>query len=133
MASIRQILCAMLFAIVAASTCAQNYPTRPIRIIVPTAAAGPTDLTARAIAQRMTEAWGQQIIIDNRGGAGGIIAHEIAAKAAPDGYTLISRRQRDSSSIRCSTRRRTIRFGTLRRYRSARSIHSCCSRTLKCP
>jgi tripartite-type tricarboxylate transporter receptor subunit TctC len=68
---------------------AQNYPTRPIRIIVPTAAAGPTDITARAIAQRMTEAWGQQIIIDNRAGAGGIIAHEIAAKATPDGYTLI--------------------------------------------
>ena len=89
MTSVRGILCAMLFAIVAVSTCAQNYPTRPIRVIVPTAAAGPTDLTARAIAQRMTEVWGQQIIIDNRGGAGGIIAHEIAAKAAPDGYTLI--------------------------------------------
>jgi tripartite-type tricarboxylate transporter receptor subunit TctC len=67
----------------------QNYPVRPIRIIVPTPAAGPTDFTARAIAQRMTEAWGQQIIIDNRGGAGGIIGHEIAAKATPDGYTLI--------------------------------------------
>ncbi|MGZ5092167.1 MAG: tripartite tricarboxylate transporter substrate binding protein [Burkholderiales bacterium] len=68
---------------------AQNYPVRPIRIIVPNPAAGPTDFTARAIAQRMTEAWGQQIIIDNRAGAGGIIAHEIAAKATPDGYTLI--------------------------------------------
>jgi tripartite-type tricarboxylate transporter receptor subunit TctC len=56
---------------------------------VPNPAAGPTDFTARAIAQRMTEAWGQQIIIDNRAGAGGIIAHEIAAKATPDGYTLI--------------------------------------------
>src|SRR5690242_3634366 len=68
---------------------AQRYPVRPIRIIVPTAAAGPTDITARLIGQRMTETWGQQIIIDNRGGAGGIIAHEIAAKATPDGYTLI--------------------------------------------
>jgi tripartite-type tricarboxylate transporter receptor subunit TctC len=68
---------------------AQNYPTRPIRIIVPNPASGPTDFTARLIAQRMTEVWGQQIIIDNRAGAGGIIAHEIAAKATPDGYTLI--------------------------------------------
>jgi tripartite-type tricarboxylate transporter receptor subunit TctC len=68
---------------------AQNYPIRPIRIIVPTPAGGPTDFTARAIAQRMTDAWGQQIIIDNRGGAGGIIAHDLASKATPDGYTLI--------------------------------------------
>lgn len=68
---------------------AQNYPIRPIRIIVPSAAGSPSDITARAIAQRMTDAWGQQIIIDNRGGAGGIIAHELAAKATPDGYTLI--------------------------------------------
>src|SRR4051812_2728733 len=68
---------------------ARHYPTRPVRVIVPNPAGGPTDFTARAIAQRMTEAWGQQIIIDNRAGAGGIIAHEIAAKASPDGYTLI--------------------------------------------
>lgn len=67
----------------------QSYPARPIRIIVPTTPGGPADFTARAIAQRMTEAWGQQVIIDNRGGAGGIIAHELAAKAIPDGYTLI--------------------------------------------
>jgi tripartite-type tricarboxylate transporter receptor subunit TctC len=56
---------------------------------VPNPAGGPTDFNARAIAQRMPEPWGQQIIIDNRGCAGGIIAHEIAARAAPDGYTLI--------------------------------------------
>ena len=68
---------------------AQTYPNRPIRLIVPTPAGGPTDITARVIAQRMTEDWGQQVIIDNRGGAGGIIGHEIAAKATPDGYTLI--------------------------------------------
>src|SRR5215831_17103937 len=66
-----------------------NYPARPIRIIVPSQAGGPIDITARTIAQRMTEAWGQQIIIDDRAGAGGIIAHELAAKANPDGYTLI--------------------------------------------
>jgi tripartite-type tricarboxylate transporter receptor subunit TctC len=72
-----------------ARTDGSSYPVRPIRIIVPTTPGGPADFTARAIGQRMTDAWGQQIIIDNRGGAGGIIGHEIAAKAAPDGYTLI--------------------------------------------
>jgi tripartite-type tricarboxylate transporter receptor subunit TctC len=65
------------------------YPVRPIRIIVPTAAGGPTDITARAIGQRLTEVWGQQVVVDCRPGAGGIIAHELAAKATPDGYTLI--------------------------------------------
>jgi tripartite-type tricarboxylate transporter receptor subunit TctC len=76
-------------ALAQSSPDARNYPMRPIRVIVPNPAGGPTDFTARAIAQRMTDAWGHQIIIDNRGGAGGIIAHEIAARAAPDGYTLI--------------------------------------------
>ena len=75
-----------------ASTLAQpktDYPNRPIRIVVPGTAGSANDFTARAISQRFTEAWGQQIVIDNRSGAGGIIAHEIAAKANPDGYTLI--------------------------------------------
>jgi tripartite-type tricarboxylate transporter receptor subunit TctC len=67
----------------------QTYPVRPIRIIVPGSAGSANDFTARAIAQRLTDAWGQQIVIDNRTGAGGIIAHELAAKAPPDGYTLI--------------------------------------------
>jgi tripartite-type tricarboxylate transporter receptor subunit TctC len=68
---------------------AQSYPARPIRIIVPGTAGSANDFTARAIGQRFTDAWGQQVVIDNRAGAGGIIAHEMAAKAAPDGYTLI--------------------------------------------
>jgi tripartite-type tricarboxylate transporter receptor subunit TctC len=67
----------------------QGYPVRPIRIIVPGSAGSANDFTARVIAQRMTDAWGQQIVIDNRSGAGGIIAHELATKATPDGYTLI--------------------------------------------
>ena len=56
---------------------------------MPGTAGSANDFTARAIAQRLTDAWGQQIVIDNRAGAGGVIAHEIAAKATPDGYTLI--------------------------------------------
>lgn len=67
----------------------QDYPNRPIRIVVPGSAGSANDFTARAIAQRFTEAWGQQMVIDNRSGAGGVIAHEIAARANPDGYTLI--------------------------------------------
>ena len=66
-----------------------DYPNRPIRIVVPGSPGSANDFTARAISQRFTDAWGQQIVIDNRSGAGGIIAHEIAAKANPDGYTLI--------------------------------------------
>src|SRR5436190_1683824 len=67
---------------------AQLYPSKPIRLIVPFAAGGGTDLTARAIAQRLTEAWGQPVIVDNRPGANGTIGVDIAAKSAPDGYTL---------------------------------------------
>ncbi|HKA46148.1 MAG TPA: tripartite tricarboxylate transporter substrate binding protein [Burkholderiales bacterium] len=67
----------------------QPYPARPIRIIVPGTPGSSNDFTARAVAQRLTDAWGQQIVIDNRAGAGGIIGHELAVKSAPDGYTLI--------------------------------------------
>ncbi len=65
-----------------------NYPNRQIRMIVPFAAGGPTDAIARAIAQKLNEAWGQPVVVDNRGGAGGNIGTEIAAKSPPDGYTL---------------------------------------------
>jgi tripartite-type tricarboxylate transporter receptor subunit TctC len=75
--------------VLAQSKAGQTYPNRPIRIIVPGTAGSANDFTARAIAQRLTELWGQQMVIDNRAGAGGVIAHEIAAKANPDGYTLI--------------------------------------------
>lgn len=81
------LLAAVCLAMSSAS--AQTYPARPIRVIVPGSAGSANDFTARAIAQRLTEAWGQQIVIDNRSGAGGIIAHELAAKAPADGYTLI--------------------------------------------
>ena len=67
----------------------QNYPVRPIRIIVPTSAGSATDFTARAIGQRLTELWGQQVVIDDRAGAGGVIGHDLTAKSAADGYTLI--------------------------------------------
>lgn len=67
----------------------RTYPVKPIRIIVPFAAGGPTDTHSRWAAQQLTAAFGQQVIVDNRGGAGGVIGTEAVAKAAPDGYTLL--------------------------------------------
>ena len=77
----------MLFA--AMETHAQPYPTRPIRLIVPYPPGGGTDIVSRPIAQKLTDAFGQQVVVDNRGGANAIIGTELAAKASPDGYTLL--------------------------------------------
>ena len=66
----------------------QAYPAKPVRIIVPFAPGGATDIVTRLLALKLTEAWGQQILVDNRAGAGGNIGGELAAKSPPDGYTL---------------------------------------------
>lgn len=67
---------------------AQTFPVRPVRLIVPFPAGGPTDAVARTFASKFSEAWGQQVIIDNRGGANTIVAAEMVSKAPADGYTL---------------------------------------------
>lgn len=68
---------------------AQNYPTRPVKIVVPFATGGPADNYARFIAQRLQESMGQTFVVDNKPGAGSVIGTDVAAKAAPDGYTLL--------------------------------------------
>ena len=68
---------------------AQPYPSRPIRLVVPFPAGGPLDVTARAIGQKLTETWGQPVVVDNRPGAGGNIGADLVAKSSPDGYTVL--------------------------------------------
>lgn len=79
----------MAIALMVTSTVsAEDFPTKPIRIIVPFSAGGATDVTTRVVAQKLTEIWGQNIVVDNRAGAGGNIGAELAAKSPADGYTL---------------------------------------------
>ncbi|MDB5867010.1 MAG: hypothetical protein JWO70_4816 [Betaproteobacteria bacterium] len=80
--------CIVAALAVGGAAIAQSYPVKPVRIIVPFAPGGGTDIIGRAIAPRLSEALGQQVIIDNRPGAGTIIGAELAARAAPDGYTM---------------------------------------------
>src|ERR1700709_1720194 len=70
------------------SAVAQEFPTKPIKLIVPFPAGGPNDIIARVIGQRMSELLKQPILIDNRGGAGGVLGTDNLAKAKPDGYTI---------------------------------------------
>jgi tripartite-type tricarboxylate transporter receptor subunit TctC len=79
----------LAFALAATSGWAQAYPTKPIRVIVPFPAGGPVDQTARALGTRLGTSLGQSIIIDNKGGAGGLLGADAVAKSAADGYTLL--------------------------------------------
>src|SRR6478672_5348045 len=82
-------LTAVALAVASAGIEAQNYPTRPIRLVVASSAGGGSDLLARTLGVKMSEDLGQQIVVDNRGGASGVIGTDIVAKALPDGYTLL--------------------------------------------
>lgn len=73
----------------AAGAADPSYPVKPIRFIVPFPAGGNADAIARPLADKLSERWGQQVVIDNRGGAGGVIGESLAAQAAPDGYTIL--------------------------------------------
>ena len=81
----------MLAVVITASAAvgAQSYPAKPIRLLVPYPPGGGTDIIARIVGQKLAESVGQQIVIDNRGGAGGTIGTDVVAKAPADGYTLL--------------------------------------------
>ncbi|MCC6533491.1 MAG: tripartite tricarboxylate transporter substrate binding protein [Burkholderiales bacterium] len=81
--------CCLAAAAAAQSGAPADYPRKPVRLIVPFAPGGPVDVVARSIAPKMGEALGQQVLVDNRGGAGSAIGSELAAKAPPDGYTIL--------------------------------------------
>jgi tripartite-type tricarboxylate transporter receptor subunit TctC len=78
-----------LFALASGPATAQTYPSKVVKIIVPFPPGGLTDVLARAIGQELTKSWGQQVVVENRPGANTIIAAEVTAKSAPDGYTIL--------------------------------------------
>lgn len=85
---VRTLLVTAAALVAAAPASAQNFPTRPIRLVVPFPPGAASDFLARVLGQKLTETWGQQVVVDNRPGAGGLIGGSVVAKAIPDGYTL---------------------------------------------
>ena len=85
----RSICTIVLLALLSVNTFAQGYPSRPIHFVVPFPAGGPTDVIARSIGQKLSDAVGQPVVIDNKPGAGGAIGSEFVARSAPDGYTIL--------------------------------------------
>ena len=79
---------ALLLAL-AGGVAAQDYPTKPVRLIIPFPPGGSNDVVGRVIATQLGERLGKQVVVDNRGGAGGVLGTEVAAGAAPDGYTIL--------------------------------------------
>src|SRR5437660_9402798 len=79
----------LLAAWVAAAAHAQSFPSKPIRLIVPYAAGGTSDILARQIGPKLTDAWGQPVVVENKTGANGNVGADFVAKSAPDGYTLL--------------------------------------------
>jgi hypothetical protein len=126
---------AALLAGAALPALAQGYPAKPVRFIVPFPPAGPVDTTARAFTQKLSEYWGQQALVENRAGAGGIVGAEAAAKSAADGYTFfvgsIHHPCRPASTPSCrhtASRRISCRSPSLHSSRSSSSRTRRCRR-----
>src|SRR5436190_19578826 len=85
----KKLLFCALFACAFSLHAQSDYPSRPVRIIVQFSPGTSTDIIGRAVGQKLTEAWGQPVVIENKPGAGAVIGTEMAAKSAPDGYTLV--------------------------------------------
>ncbi|MGH8813015.1 MAG: Bug family tripartite tricarboxylate transporter substrate binding protein [Advenella sp.] len=83
------LVCLVLGTLAGVSSVAQTFPNRPVRLIVPFPPGGGTDILARPVAEALSKKWGQPVVVENKGGAGGSIGTDVAAKAAPDGYTLV--------------------------------------------
>lgn len=105
------VVISVAFAAMTGAANAQPYPVKPIRIIAPFAPGGATDILARLVAQRLTEALGQQAIVENRAGGGSVIGTELAAKAAPDGHTLL---MVSTSTVTLPSLQRKLPYDTLR-------------------
>lgn len=87
--TLRRLLAALLLALVAPLAAAQAYPAKPVRLVIPFPPGGATDIFGRVLAQKLSEFIGQQVVVENRPGAGGTIGSELAAKAVPDGHTIL--------------------------------------------
>jgi tripartite-type tricarboxylate transporter receptor subunit TctC len=83
------IACALVASVATPPAQAQSFPSKPVRMVIPFPPGGPLDAVGRTIAQKLTEAWGQNVVVDNRPGAGGNIGADLVAKSAPDGYTVV--------------------------------------------
>jgi len=89
MRTIPRLLLAVALGTAGTAALAQGYPAKPVRFVVAFAPGGPADIVARLVAQKLGDAWGQPVVVENRGGAGGNIAAQLVSKATPDGYTVL--------------------------------------------